>query len=212
MNASPKVHIYALSRLVNAPPANWIRELRALEEGKVRAFAYYQPLREAVVSYCSGQGRRPDEVIRRLEARARQVKAFERANPVRDNREAFDTFLRSFYPKIDVFKRSLLADTESCAFGKVTLTGSPHLLVTDSRGRERYVYLLASKWEVEETKAYLELLAVVVQKCYQSSADSLWCMDLRSGSEVKWKPSSRLRDKCERAADLYARFIQATSA
>ena len=40
-----RVHILPLSKLVHTSPVRWERLLRDLEDGKPRAYKYYQPLR-----------------------------------------------------------------------------------------------------------------------------------------------------------------------
>jgi hypothetical protein len=84
-------------------------------------------------------------------------------------------------------------------------------VVTDSKGQRRYVFLLASKWEQRDLKAYLELLSIIVAGRFGGSATTIWCMDLRAGKDFKWSSSSRIRTKCERAANLYARFLDVMS-
>ena len=208
------VHIYALSKLVHASPANWESALNAIEKKKRLAYGYYLPLREAVVLYCKTKGKRQDEILAQLEERARAVIAPKGSDPLRDNKAAFRVFVEKFYPRIGRFQKSLLGGdgSGSCDFTGVQLLGAPHFIASDQKGEDRYVYLLASKWEEDDLKSYLELLAIVITAKYGAVPKSIWCMDLRNGEDFAWKTSSRIRGRCEKAAKLYARFIQAMSA
>lgn len=207
------VHIYPLSRLVHASPAVWEQELKAIESGKTRAFSYYLPLREAAVLFSRSKGKKEEEIRSQLAARARAIPAPRGADPVKDNLAAFDVFVSKFAPRVAKFERSLLqADGDGgCPFGNVRLTGSPHFIATDNKGASRFAFLLASKWDEDALKAYLELLSVIIVERFNGSANSIWCMDLRSGQDFKWKSSSRIRARCEKTANLYARFIDAMS-
>lgn len=187
--------------------------MRAIETGKVRAFSYYLPLREAAVRYCKSKGKSEADIRRQLALQARAVPAPKGADPVKDNVAAFDIFVSKFVPRISKFEKSLLqADARGgCVFGNVRLLGSPHFIVTDSSGKSRYVFLLASKWEEDALKAYLELLSVIVEGQFGASSKDIWCMDLRSGKDFKWSGSVRVRGRCEKTADLYARFLDVMS-
>ena len=205
------VHIYPLSKLVHASAGSWERQLRDIEEGKLRAYHYYLPLREAIVVYGKSRGKKLDQAIAGLDAASRRVVAGRGANPVKDNRTAFDAFIRSFYPRIAEFGQSLLRDDSKigCEFEGVRLTGLPHFSARDLKGNERYIYTHASKWSEDDLKAYLELLSIIVEARFGANAESIWCMDLRTGTDFKWKSSPRLRAKCASAARLYARIIDA---
>lgn len=206
------VHIYPLSRLVHGSPSEWDRHIKAIEEGKRIAFNYYHPLREAVALYCKSKGRHYNEATHLIETKARGVPAAKSADPLRDNRDAFDSFVTNFYPRIHSFKKSFLsAEEDGCPFGNIDLVGSPHYLVGDQAEVDRYVVLLPSKWERADTNAYLELLAVIIQQRYGATAQSLWCMDLRSGRDFTWKSSPRLRARCEKTAAVYARLVKTLS-
>jgi hypothetical protein len=207
------VHIYPLSKLVHALPGDWERDIRLLETGKLWAYAYYQPLREAVVLYCKAHGKRYEESLKLLETRAHSVPAGRGADPVRDNKAAFNVFVEHFYPRMGKFVKSLLqTDAKGgCKFAGVQLLGMPQFVTTDKAGRERYVFLLASKWKKDDLKAYLELLAVIIAERFGAAPESIWCMDLRSGTDGQWRSSARVRGRCEKAAVLYARFIQLMS-
>jgi len=204
------VHIYPLSRLVHALPGDWERDLKALQSGKVRAYAYYQPLREAAVLYCKSRGSKYDELLNQLEKRSRAVAAPRGADPAKDNISAFKSFVDHFHPRLGKFMTSLLnTDTQrGCEFAGLRLLGTPHFVTLDADGQERYVFLLASKWDDDDLKAYMELLAIIVKNRFGASSESIWCMDLRTGQDFKWRASSRMRARCEKAATLYARFTQ----
>jgi hypothetical protein len=208
------VHIYPLSRLVHASAGSWENQLRAIEEGKLYAYRYYLPLREAVVAFCKSHGKRFNHIVAQLETRAMAVPASHGAHPVEDNRAAFDVFVQSFYPRIGDFGQSFLReDTKSgCEFEGVNLSGFPHFSATDSRGRARYVYLHASKWNEDDLKAYLELLSIITENKFGASPESIWCMDLRTDQDFRWRSSTRMRTRCANTARLYARLIRAMSA
>jgi|SRR5208282_130705 len=208
---SVSVHIYPLSKLVHASAGSWESQLRSIEEGKLHAYRYYLPLREAVVSYCKSHGKRLDHILHQLNDSASRVTASRGANPVKDNRAAFDRFVNEFHPRIAHFEKSFLREDAGlgCAFESVRLGGLPHFSAKDSRGEMRYVYLHASKWAEDDLKAYLELLSIIVEDKFDAPSAAIWCMDLRTGQDYKWKSSTRMRAKCVNAARLYARLIQA---
>jgi len=58
LKTKPAVHIYTLSRLVHAPAGRWERKIDEIEKGRDKAYAYYQPMREAVIAYCAAKGNR----------------------------------------------------------------------------------------------------------------------------------------------------------
>lgn len=208
---SVSVHIYPLSRLVHASAGSWESQLRSIEEGKLHAYRYYLPLREAVVSYCKSHGKRLDHILHQLQLSASGVPASRGANPVKDNRAAFDMFVSEFYPRIAHFEKSFLREDAGlgCQFEGVRLGGLPHFSAKDSAGEMRYVYLHASKWDEDDLKAYLELLSIIVADKFDVPATGIWCMDLRTGKDYKWKSSTRMRVRCVNAARLYARLIEA---
>ena len=204
----PTIHIYPLSRLVHAPAANWEKLLKSIEDGKKRAFSYYLPLREAVVLYCRKQSKGRDRIVSDMLARAKQVGGSRGALVARNNNSAFSSFEAVFYPRIGKYRRDFLRETHSaCRFHGVTLVGAPHLEVEDKKGRKRYVVLLPSEWPQDDLKAYLELLAILIEECYGEDSSSLWPMDLRNGVDIKWRTGSRIRRRCESAARLYGRLI-----
>ena len=211
MATKPSVHIYPLSRLVHASPSVWLSQLRAIEENKLFANRYYSPLRDGVVSYCRNGGRRRDHILSHIRAQASLVTA-PRGNPERDNVAAFQVFVDAFYPKLQGFGKSYLhEDSTGWPFQGVDLLGAPHFTATDSNGRGRYVYLHASKWDDDDLKAYLELLSIIIEGKFHSAPETLWCMDLRNGRDLRWHSSSRVRSKCANATNLYARLVKTLS-
>lgn len=205
------VHIYPLSRLVHASAGAWESELRSIEEGKLHAYRYYLPLREAVVAYCKTGGKKRDQILNQLSISASAVGAARGANPLKDNRAGFDVFVSNFYPRIGAFGQSFLREDtkQGCAFEGVALGGLPHFSTTDNKGNTRYIYVHASKWDDEDLKAYLELLAIIIREKLDAPSTSLWCMDLRTGKDYKWKTSLRMHARCVNAARHYARLIAA---
>ena len=208
---SVAVHIYPLSRLVHASAGSWESQLRTIEEGKVHAYRYYLPLREAVVAYCRSRGKKLNPILHQLSVSASAVTANRGANPADDNRAAFDVFVGSFYRRIGQFAQSFLREDakQGCAFEGVRLSGLPHFSATDVKGDMRYIYLHASKWGDDDLKAYLELLSVIVGDKFNAPPSAIWCMDLRSGKDYRWKSSPRMHTRCVNAARLYARLIEA---
>lgn len=205
------VHIYPLSKLVHASAGSWETQLREIEEGKLHAYRYYLPLREAVVHYCKSHGKKLDQILQQLHSSATAVTAHRGANPLRDNRAAFDTFINSFYPRIGAFAQSFLREETIpvCAFEDLLLSGQPHFSVKDKSGETRFVYLHASKWDEDDLKSYLELLSIIVADRFSAPSTSIWCMDLRTGADYRWKSSPRIRTRCVNAARLFARLIEA---
>jgi len=144
-----------------------------------------------------------------MEARAISSSGVRGRKVARDNADAFNCFVDIFYPKIGRFRRDLLRHQRTgCEFEGLELEGGPHFEATDVKGRRRYVFLLAANWATRDVDAYLELLGIVLEKCYASESSSLWPMDLRTGREIKWKPSARIRKRCRDAARHYSRMIR----
>jgi hypothetical protein len=207
---APAVHIYPLSRLVHASAGSWESQLRAIEENKLFANRYYAPLRAGVIAYCRKGTPKYEQTLGFVTRQASLVKAPRGSDPVKDNVAAFSTFVNKFHTRIGTFGQSFLRDElKGSAFEGVRLLGLPHFSVADSNGRNRYVYLHASKWSDDDTKAYLELLSIVVQDRFGAGPDSLWCMDLRTGCDLRWRNSAQVRRRCANAARLYARLISA---
>ncbi|MBZ5721002.1 MAG: hypothetical protein LAO03_11530 [Acidobacteriia bacterium] len=206
-----RVHIVPLSKLVHASPTKWEKLLREIEEGKLRAFKYYLPLREAIVQFCRKKGLDRNRIVTQMSSRARATSGKRGDKIARDNEEAFRVFEGSFFPEIQKFKHDFLRDEHvGVPFADaVVIFGHPHLEVLDSHGRDRFVVLHAADWKPEELRAYLDLLSEIVQMRFDKPPSSIWCMNLRTGKEEKVRPSSRLRHKCETAARLYSRFISA---
>lgn len=209
----PQVHIYPISRLVRAPATEWMNKIKSIEEGKEYAYSYYLPMREGIVSFCQKRGKGRTAIVQAMIRRAshgggrRQIKA------VNDNVAAFGVFETNFYPRIKKFQRSFLKERQTgVEFQEVTLIGGPHFLVTDRDNKDRYVFLHAAQWDQENLKTYLELLSIIVDEKFDSSGEDIWCMNLRSGKDEKWRRSTRLRNQCIRAAQLYARLVNAIGA
>jgi hypothetical protein len=205
----PKVHIYPLSRLVHAPAANWERLLKSIEDGKTHAFAYYRPMREAVVMYCQKQGKGRDRIVSGLMLRAMQYGGRRGKEVAKNNLKAFEVFEEAFYPRLGKFRRHFLREQQAgCKFSGLTILGAPHFETEDSEGRDRYVLLVPGEWSQDDLKAYLELLAIILEACYGAGSEDLWIFDLKNCKEIKWKSSPRIRKRCENAAKLYGRLIQ----
>ena len=207
----PRVHILPLSKLVHASPAGWEKLLRDVEDGKVRAFKYYLPLREAAIKLCRKKGNERDRILAQMITRARSSGGRLGDRIASDNEKAFRVFEEVFFPRIRRFKRDFLRDGHpGVTFADaVTIFGHPHLEVIDDSGQERLVVLHAAEWKPDELRAYLDLLSVIVEKRFGRDASSIWCMNLRRGTEERVSTSRRLRTKCENAAKLYGRLISA---
>ena len=202
-------NIYPLSRLVHAFPPDWQALLQRIEDGKEKAFSHYLPAREAIVRYCAKGGRDRDRIVAEMRVRAGQIGGTRADILLRDNEAAFQMFESAFYPKIAKFSRSLLREPQpGVRFEELLLLGSPHMEVIDHRGRTRHIYLCCGSRKDPDLKAYLQLLSVIVRKQYGGSTDSVWCLDLRTGEEFKWKPGPRMEARCRRTANLYDRFIK----
>lgn len=209
----PEVHIYPLSRLVHAPAGEWLGMLRSIEEGTDYANRYYLPLRQAIVDFCTGKGAGRTRIRQALRTRALSLGGSRGQRIARDNENAFDVFEAEFYPRIKKFRRSLLGERQQrCAFEGVMLVGTPHLIVTDLDDRERYVFLHASLWDDNDLKAYLELLSFIVEQRFGAGPEDLWCMNLKTAKDVKWRPSKLTRSRCAKAAKLYAQLLKAMEA
>lgn len=204
-----KLHIYQFSQLVHANPARWERMLQRMEQDKDKAYKYYQPMREAVARLCAGVQSR-EQILRRLRADAEQIRPGKGQDPVRDNIRAFEAFEVNFIPRMGKFIRSLLREDQQggIPFNGMNITGYPHLEVEDKRGSKRFVFLYPSKWEEDDLKAYLEMLAEIVRVRFAVGPKSLWCMGLRDGKTVPWKPSKLVQRRCVDAAQHYCRLAK----
>lgn len=201
------VHIFALSRLVHASPSNWEKTLNAIELGKDRAFRFYLPLREAIAKFAKNPANGSEAIVAEMVARARAAGGNKVAAA---NERAFREFEASFLPRDRAFRRDFLRDDHLGAeFGGLLLKGRPHLSVADHVGAERFVFLHAADWKDEDLQSYLHLLSVVVKFRFGAEPESIWCMNLRTGRDERFRPGPRLASKCERAARLYARLIAA---
>jgi hypothetical protein len=205
----PIVHIYTLSRLVHAPAGGWERKIEEIEEGRDKAYSYYQPMREAVIAYCAAEGRGREKIVSRMLADARGKPHGHGQDPEADNLRTFETFEASCYPKIGSFVRSLIRMPQGMGvpLEGVLLQGTPHFQATDKEGETRYVFLHPSNWTEENLKAYLELLSFIVEATFDAPATSIWHMNLRSGRVSKYGSRKRIRQRCVDAARLYARVF-----
>ena len=201
------VHVYPLSRLVHAPAGKWERLIADIEAGKEKAFAYYLPMREAVVLFCAKKGKDRAQIVKEMVLRARRMGGARGDKVAQDNEAAFSVFADVFHTRIKRYKQDLLREQGECEFEGVQLTGAPHFEVIDMEDRQRFVFLHPSNWSSEELRAYLELLAVIVEKRFGGTGRNLWCMDLRTGKEIKYKLSTRMRARCCDAARHYGRMI-----
>jgi hypothetical protein len=209
LSVRPTIHIYPLSRLVNAPAGSWVRLMRQIEEGKRNAFSYYLPMREAVVQYCAKSGKDFDRILAQMTRRATEIPCSPNQDICADNDRAFRSFADDFYPRVAKFKRDLLRDTQTgIVFEGVTVLGAPHFVAQDEDGNTRYVFLYASNWSPDELKTYLQLLAIIVEKRFAGTAGDIWCMDLRRGKDIKFKASVRVLSRCSDAAKLYAQLAK----
>src|ERR1039458_1305198 len=205
----PGVHIYTLSRLVHASASSWERKIQQIEQGRDKAYLYYQPMREAAVAYCATEGEDRDGIVSRMIAQASRQPHGRGQDPESDNLRAFEIFESSCYPKIGAFVGSLLRKPQApgVPFEGVMLLGAPHFQALDENGETRFVFLQASRWLDTELNAYLELLAVIVDKAYGEPPSSIWHMDLRAGTVSRHRPSIRVAKSCAAAAHHYARMV-----
>ena len=202
----PTIHIYTLSRLVHAPAAGWEKLIAQIEAGRQKAYAYYLPMREAVVRFCAGGGEDFEDILAGVKRRAEEMGGVRGPKVASDNEKAFVSFVEDFYPKITKFKHSLLHDTQSgVTLEGVALLGAPHFVVADQKGQTRYVFLYAAKWKPADLKSYLHLLATIVEERHEGVSSQIWCMDLKTGRTIKFKRTARLSSRCAAAAKHYAR-------
>jgi hypothetical protein len=209
---APRMHIYPFSRLVNAPAGKWEKLITELEAKQKIVYLYYQPVREAIVKLTSKRGAGRDGIFKEMSSRAAEVTHSPSQNPVKDNQKAFECFEREFFPKISAFRSSLLKapHSEGTFFDGMILTGLPHMIVSDKKGNDRYVYLYPSTWEDRELEAYLELLTIVIEAEFGADASDLWCMGLKNGKSIaRPKSKARTRQSCRDAAKLFKRMVDA---
>jgi hypothetical protein len=121
------VHILQLSKLVHTSPVRWEKLLRDLEEGKPRAYKYYQPLREAIAVFCRANGAGRDRILPRMIARASGNGGAYGERTARANETAFAVFEKAFFPRIRRFKQDFLrSEHPGFPFGGLTIYGNPH--------------------------------------------------------------------------------------
>jgi hypothetical protein len=205
----PEIHIYKFSRLVGAEAGKWEKLLKELESKEDVIYRYYQPVREAAVKLASRAGKGRDAIYQEMTLQAESVIHSPNQNPIKDNQTCFSKFENIFLPKIQNFKVSLLRTHhgDGTYFNGVILKGLPHMIVTDQKDRERYVYLYPSNWKEYELDSYLELLTIIIESEYGAVAKDIWCRGLRNGESVAWTKSKvRVRQKCQEAARLYKRM------
>jgi hypothetical protein len=203
---TPTIHIYTLSRLVHARVGGWEKLIQQIEDGRLKAYRYYLPMREAVIQFCANEGEGFDEILMDMKRRAGASGGRRAAKIASDNENAFINFVEIFYPKIRKFKRNLLRETQTgTTLEGVLLLGAPHFIATDQDGETRYVFLYPSKWKPEELKSYLHLLGAIIEQRFSGECSQIWCMDLRNGKSIKFKSSARLTTRCSDAARHYAR-------
>lgn len=207
---SRKLHIYQFSQLVHANPARWERLLQRMENDKDKAYKYYQPMREAVARLCGMGIAKRAQIYARLLTDAQNIRPGKGQNPVQDNIRAFEAFEQHFLPLINKVVRSLLREDQQggIAFEGMSITGYPHLEVEDKHGKTRFVFLYPSNWEDDDLKAYLEMLSEIVRERFNADAKSIWCMGLRGGKTITWKPSKRVHARCVDAAQHYCRLTK----
>jgi hypothetical protein len=188
---------------------SWEQLIKTLEEGSSHAYTYYQPMREAVVQITQSRGHRRQHIVQTMTARSRGG-GRGRGNQLRDNLTAFEAYENEFLPQIGRFRSSFLREKQAgCQLEGLTLKGAPHFEVDDARGRRRHVFLHAANWDDDDLAAYLELLGVIVEQCYGGDSSSLWIMDLRNGTDIRWKSKSRMRKRCSATAKHYLRLVRA---
>jgi hypothetical protein len=203
-----KLHVYQFSQLVHANPSRWERMLERMEQDKDKAYKYYQPMREAVARFCASKDDNRERVIAKLRSDAERIRPGRGQDPVADNLRAFESFEANFLPKIGKFVRSLLREDQQggITFEGMNITGYPHLEVEDRKGNSRFVFLYPSKWDDDDLKAYLEVLAEIVRVRFGALPASIWCMCLRTGKTLPWKSSNRERRRCIDAAQHFCRL------
>jgi hypothetical protein len=207
---APEIHIYPFSKLVGAPAARWERLLREIEAKEQLIYRYYQPVREAAVKLTAQGPHRRDAIFAEMTHRAEDVIHGPKQDPVKDNQARFAVFGERFFPRIKEFKSSLLRvpQVNGTPFAGLILKGLPHMVVTDMRDRERFVYLYPSSWDDADRDAYLELLTIIIESQFGASATDLWCMGLKDGKTVPWSRSrTRTRNACYEAALHYKRML-----
>ena len=209
---APRIHIYPFSKLIGAPAAKWEKLISELEEKERIVYLYYQPVREAIVKFTARSGVDRDEIYEEMSRRAFEVVHTTQQDPVKDNQRCFAAFEESFFPKIRSFEQSLLKvpQVEGTFFSGIILKGLPHMIVADSKGKRRFVYLYPSSWKDHELDAYMELLTIIVESEFGADACDLWCMGLKTGVTIpRTRSKSRTRQACRDAAKLFKRMVDA---
>jgi hypothetical protein len=209
---APRIHIYPFSRIVGAPAGRWEKLIADLEAKEQIVYLYYQPVREAIVRFTADAGQHRDKTFAEMCRRAGEVIHAPTQNPVRDNSACFLSFEEHFFPQISEFKASLLRvpQAEGTLFSGIILKGLPHMLVVDSKGKDRYVYLYPSNWKDHELDAYMELLTIIIESEFSADSADLWCMGLKKGITIP-RPKSKMRTRqaCREAAKHFKRMADA---
>lgn len=201
------VHIYAVSRLYNKSPTAWEATLRKLEGAREIMLAQYAPLRHAIRSELLRPGT-GDGVLQKQLAKMKDAPS-QRA--VCDkSRHAFRVFCSTVRPLIVNLVEDYLR-TEyhppSVLYEGIQLEGRFHLKVEDTRGATKLIYLHASEWDDDETRAFIELLTILAEEQHCGSRGMVWFIDLVDGA-VQPVPRTykRVRKELVRTSQLLSRF------
>lgn len=133
-------------------------------------------------------------------------------NGMEYNRSAFDTFVKHFLPMINCLSCDLMttAFTKSrIPFGQMQLVGGPHMIVKDSHGYRRFIYLHPSRdWDKDEIDAFCEMLCFVIDTLYGAKPSELWFIDLAEGKIIPYPRSKKtVRKRCIETADLLRQLL-----
>jgi hypothetical protein len=201
----PEIHIYPLSRLVYANAGGYQRLLQELREGKQFAGSYYAPFRHLAPAVFSADPEAETLALIRNESETRRTPRWPRI--AEDNQRAYLSFRQLAQEKISelIGIPERTSRTPPAIKEGVEILGNPHMIARDKRGRIRYVSLQTSAWDANETKAYQQLLILIVAARYDAGPESIMWLDLGPGRrEIPIRASSRAQQRCTDALKLYS--------
>lgn len=106
----------------------------------------------------------------------------------RNNKEVLENYLEAFASPFRPFAGELPPEFESYSIeiGGLRITGKPHLQVTNSRGTNKFLYLLTSKeWTDDQKSFFISILGeIVAANLDGASPRDVEGLDCRTGARI----------------------------
>lgn len=202
-------YLTEIVRLRSAPVTEYNRIIRELEEGRPFTGAHYAPVRECLRRYHqSGNIVEIHNAIRRLNAEAEVATGRDRVKPA-SNAEVLEVYRDQFaLPYRPMLGNQFLGPGSfRYQINSLTIIGRPHLALEGTRGRRKYVYVMASKdWDESDVRFGTNLLSeLVVANIPDSRHSDVEVLDCRRRRRLAGSClCSRDRDALDQLADLLA--------